>query len=176
MEQKPNQQQPHVQKAPAAHQAPKEEIRYLVRVYNTDLDGKKQILLSMQKITGVGNAIANAILSITKIPKNKKTGTLTDAEVKKLEEALQNIKKYDLPTWMLNRRADPETGEDKHLFMSDLRYQTQNDIKMLQKIRSYKGVRHMTGLTVRGQRTKSNFRKNKGKGMGVKKKTPPPKK
>ena len=44
--------------------------------------------------------------------------------------------------------------------------------KRLQMIKSYKGMRHAAGLPVRGQRTKSNFRKNKGKGsLGVKKKT-----
>ena len=45
-----------------------------------------------------------------------------------------------------------------------------NDIKMLKKIKSYKGIRHSLGLPVRGQRTRSNFRKNKGKVMGVKRK------
>ena len=45
-----------------------------------------------------------------------------------------------------------------------------NDIKMMKKMRSYKGIRHSLGLPVRGQRTKSNFRKNKGKVLGVRKK------
>ena len=47
----------------------------------------------------------------------------------------------------------------------------ENDVKRLKRIRSYVGVRHGQGLPVRGQRTKSNFRRNKGKGpLGVKKK------
>ena len=53
---------------------------------------------------------------------------------------------------------------------SDLRFIQDNDIKMMKKIKSYKGIRHMFRLPVRGQCTRSNFRKNKGKGMGVKRK------
>jgi small subunit ribosomal protein S13 len=45
-----------------------------------------------------------------------------------------------------------------------------NDIKLMRKIKSYKGTRHSAGQPVRGQRTKSNFRKSKGKVMGVKRK------
>lgn len=165
---KPQAEKPHTPK-PAYH-APAEEVRYLVRVYNTDLDGKKNISKSLQKITGVGESFSNAILTLAKVTATKKTGTLTDAEIKRIEDVMQNTQKYDLPAWMLNRRSDPETGDDKHLFQSDLKYQVSNDIKLMQKIRTYKGVRHMSGLTVRGQKTKANFRRNKGKGLGVKKK------
>jgi small subunit ribosomal protein S13 len=69
---------------------------------------------------------------------------------------------------MLNRRKDMETGEDRHLTTADLKFFNDNDIKMMKKMRSYKGIRHMEGLPVRGQKTKSKFRKNKGKVMGVK--------
>ena len=68
---------------------------------------------------------------------------------------------------MLNRRNDPEDGSDKHLLSSDLKFTVENDIKMMKKIKCYKGVRHSLGQPVRGQRTKSNFRRNKGKVMGV---------
>ena len=95
---------------------------------------------------------------------------LSDEEAKRLDEVVQNPQKYDIPSWLINRRKDPETGEDQHLLMGDLQFAKENDIKMLKKIKSYKGLRHQWGLTVRGQRTKSNFRKNKGKvHLGVKK-------
>jgi len=142
---------------------PKKEtdMRYLVRVYNTDLDGSKSVLISLQKIKGVGFMLANAICTHNKINKLKKTGELTPDEIKRIEDVLKNPTK--LPLWMLNRRKDPETGSDVHLTANDLNFIKDNDIKMMKKIKSYKGVRHMFGLTVRGQRTKSNFRKNKGK-------------
>jgi len=64
---------------------------------------------------------------------------------------------------MLNRRKDLETGEDKHIIMGDITYTLENDKKREMKLRSYKGIRYPARLTVRGQRTKSNFRLNKGK-------------
>jgi len=72
---------------------------------------------------------------------------------------------------MLNRRNDYETNENMHLIGPDIKYVQENDIKLMKKIRSYKGIRHMKGLPVRGQRTKANFRRNKGKGsLGVQRK------
>ena len=75
---------------------------------------------------------------------------------------------------MMNRRKDLETGQDMHIITTDWDLTIDNDIKKMKKIRSYKGVRHMIGQPVRGQRTKSNFRKNKGKlSLGVVRKSAP---
>jgi small subunit ribosomal protein S13 len=79
-----------------------------------------------------------------------------------------NPLKYGSPRWMLNRRNDYETGDDRHLLTGDIGFVRDNDIKRLKMIKSRRGMRHMFGLPVRGQRTKSNFRKNKGKVLGVK--------
>ena len=70
----------------------------------------------------------------------------------------------------MNRRRDYDTGEDKHLLIGTLQFSKDNDIKRLKKIKALRGMRHQKGLPVRGQRTKSNFRRNKGKVIGVKKK------
>ena len=150
----------------------KKDYKHIVRIANTDLDGSKPIHHAITKIKGVSFMFANALCKFSNIDLNKITGQLNEAEVKRLNDTLADPLKYGFPIWMLNRRKDFETGADKHVIGSDLRYQVDNDIKTMKKIRSYKGVRHMMGLTVRGQRTKSNFRKNKGKGMGVARKTP----
>ena len=54
--------------------------------------------------------------------------------------------------------------------MGDLIFSKQQDVRRLQKIKSYRGLRHAANLPLRGQRTKSNFRRNKGKAVGVKRK------
>ena len=91
--------------------------------------------------------------------------------MKKIEDILTNPTNYGFPNWLLNRRKDPEDGASKHIISTDLSFTQDNDIKLLRKIKSYKGVRHSLGLPTRGQRTKANFRKNKGKvHLGVKKK------
>jgi small subunit ribosomal protein S13 len=148
-------------------------FRHLVRIMNTDLIGEKKIYIALNKIKGVSFSLANTLCSVAGVDKNKKTGTLSDAEVGKLNDILKEPLKYGIPEWMLNRQKDPETGETKHLCIADLKFQKENDLKRLQKIKSNRGLRHQWGLPTRGQRTKSNFRRSKVKGkvaLGVKRK------
>jgi small subunit ribosomal protein S13 len=160
---------------PAPQSAPQDEVRLIIRIANTDLDGKKHILYALRKIKGVNVMYANYCLYKAGINIRKKAGELTDAEVKKLDEVLTRPIQAGMPTWMVNRRKDPETGVDMHILSGDLRFTVDYDIKMMKKVKNYKGMRHAWGQPVRGQRTKSNFRKNKGKAnLGViKKKTAP---
>lgn len=147
------------------------DFKYFVRVVNTDLDGNKTIVRALTKIKGIGFMFANIVCNLANIEKNKKAGTLSDEEVKKIDEIIKDPLKFDVPVWMLNRRKDFDEGKDKHLITGNLIFSQENDVKIMKKIKCYKGVRHLAGLTVRGQRTKSNFRKNKGKvSLGVKKK------
>lgn len=147
-----------------------EELRHLVRIANTDIKGTQQILYGLKKVKGVGFVFANAVCKMADIDPKKKAGLLTDQEIKKLQETIDNPLKTNFPTWMLNRQKDMDTGEDKHLHTGDLKFTIEQDIKQMKKIKSYRGVRHMFGLTVRGQRTRGNFRPNKGKVKGVQKK------
>ncbi len=149
---------------------PQDDFKHIIRIANVDLTGDKPIKISLKKIKGVGFNLASAVCNITGIDKNKKTGTLTDEEIKKLTDVLTNPKDKGIPSWMFNRKKDYETGEDKHLLIGDLDYALDNTIKRLRKIKSYVGVRHSRRLPVRGQRTKANFRKSKGKVVGVAKK------
>jgi small subunit ribosomal protein S13 len=147
------------------------DFKYFVRIANTDLDGNKQIVQALNKIKGVGSMFSNAACNAAGINKTDKTGYLKDDDVKKLSEVIQDPLKHKIPVWMLNTRKNYDDGQDHHMITGDLAYKKENDIKRLKKIRSYRGIRHGQGLPVRGQRTKSNFRRNKGKAsLGVKKK------
>ena len=149
-----------------------DEFKHIVRVVSSDLDGKKPILYSLRKIKGVSVMIANAVCYMAGIEKSKRTGHLSDKEVETLNTTLKDILKSEMPHWMLNRKKDPETGEDTHLLGIDVKFTRDNDIKLMKKTKSNVGFRHQWGLPVRGQRTKSNFRRNKGKGsLGVKRKS-----
>jgi len=145
-------------------------FKHIVRIANTDLDGNRKIIDALKKIKGINFSFSNMICNFVGVDKNKRTGTLLDSEIKQIDEAVNDPRKFGAPSWMLNRRKDYETGEDIHLLSSDLSFVQDNDIKMMKKIKSYKGLRHARGLTVRGQRTRSNFRRNKGKVTGVQKK------
>ena len=148
-----------------------DNVKHLVRVCNTDLNGSKPLAYALRKIKGVGFSFANAVCVFAKVDNNKVTGTLSPQEVERLEKAIRSPDALGIPSWMVNRRKDYDTGEDTHLISADLKFQEENDIKMMKKVKSYKGLRHMKRLPVRGQKTKSNFRNKKKKGqLGVQRK------
>ena len=145
-----------------------EQLRHIVRVANTDLKGAKHILYALAAIKGVGVMYANAVCADAGMDPTRKTGSLTDEEVRRVDEIVKEPLKFGIPEWLLDRRRDPVTGKDTHLVSNDLQFAKENDIKMMKKIKTWKGVRHMTDQPVRGQSTRSNFRRNKGNVMGVK--------
>ena len=143
----------------------KEEDR-VIRILAKDIEGKMKVYVGLTKIKGVSWSLSNAVCKVLKIDKNKKIGSLTDEEIKKISDFIKNP---EVPGHVVNRRSDFTTGEDRHLSGSGLELQKEFDIKRLKKIKSYRGLRHMSGLPTRGQKTRSNFRPNKKK-AGIKKK------
>ena len=149
-----------------------DNYRHIVRILNTDLDGSKQTFMALQKMKGIGFMLSNAICEVAKIDKRRKAGYLTEKDVEAISAVLRNPMAYNIPEWMFNRRKDPETGDDIHMVGTDLTYTVQNDIKNMIRLRIYRGTRHASHLPVRGQNTKSNFRKSKVKNAAKKKQRP----
>ena len=145
-------------------------FKHIVRVASVDIPGGKAVGFALTKIKGIGKNFAGVVCAVAKVEKRKKAGDLSSEEVAKLNDIVNNPSAHQIPVWMFNRKKDYETGEDKHLLTGTLTYVQDNDLKRLKKIKTLRGMRHQKGLTVRGQRTRSNFRKNKGKVVGVKKK------
>jgi len=146
----------------------KREVKLVVRVANTDLDGEKKLRNALLGIKGISHAMSKAICLAAGFDPNVKLGSLSEEEIAKLEDVIKDPIKYGIPSWLLNRRREPETGKDLHLVGSDLEIARKFDIQKMIELKTYKGVRHMYGLPVRGQRTRSSFRK--GKTVGVVKK------
>jgi len=146
------------------------EFKHVVRLVTADVDGNKHLLYGLAKVKGVSYMYANAVCRALGLDVTQKVGYLSDETIEKLNDAVKNPAKYGIPGWLFNRRRDLETGEDLHLIGGDLDFAKSQDIKRLRKLKNYRGVRHALGLPVRGQRTKSNFRKNKGRGPGVRRK------
>lgn len=140
-----------------------DDFRYIIRVNNTDLDGEKKILDSLRKIKGVSFMFANAICQAADVDSASPTGLLSDKQVSQIQAVIDDPTKAGIPSWILNRRKDYQTGEDRHVVTNELILEHGDDIKRLKKIKSYRGIRHTNDLPSRGQRTKSNFRSNKGK-------------
>jgi small subunit ribosomal protein S13 len=146
---------------------PKEEkrLRVLVRVLGADLDGEKAVGHAILRIKGVSHSFAKAILSVAKIDPNKKLGAFTETDIAALEAAIRDPVKSGLPEWILNRRRDVETGDVGHMSGADVDMVEKFDVQRMVDAKSYKGVRHMLGLPVRGQRTRASFRHNKAVGV-----------
>lgn len=144
------------------------EFRHILRIRGTDVDGSKKLAYGLTEIKGIGLSLSNAIIKMGGFRSEARLGSLSDAEITKIEDIITDPSKYSIPSRLLNRRKDLESGRDLHLVTADLTLRTKTDIDFMKNIKSWKGVRHSLGLKVRGQRTKTTGRS--GKAVGVKKK------
>lgn len=110
------------------------------RIAGVSIPDEKQIEIALTYIYGVGRALSKKVLAQTKIDSNKKAKDLTAQEINLLRDILE--KQYKIE--------------------GDLRRQTMVNIKRLKDIGSWRGHRHIKGLPVRGQRTKTNTRTVRG--------------
>jgi small subunit ribosomal protein S13 len=135
------------------------EFREIIRLGDKDIRGNVPIGHALTKPKGSSYMFANAVCKVLDLDIKRKCGDYTVKEVEKIEDVIRNPAKYNIPTWLMNRRRDRETGEDKHILSSDLDLTKQFDIRFMRKVKSYKGVRHAVGAKkVRGQSTKSTGR------------------
>ncbi|HLC36015.1 MAG TPA: 30S ribosomal protein S13 [archaeon] len=149
------------------------EMRYIVRIASQDLNGSLSIERALRGIKGIGQRmagiIANEFEKQSKVSKQMLLGDLPEEMDSKLEEIVLNPVKFGLPAWTFNRKMDWETGKNLHLVMNELDFSYRKDFQRLTSVKAYRGLRKSWGLTVRGQRTKSSFRK-RGATVGVQKK------
>jgi small subunit ribosomal protein S13 len=127
----------------------------MARIAGVNLPLNKRAEIGLTYVFGIGRSTANDILKETGVDPNTQVKDLTEDEIIKLRDAVEN------------REVE-----------GDLRRERSQNVKRLQEIGSYRGLRHRRGLPVRGQRTKTNARGRKGpRRMSVagRKKAPQPK-
>ena len=112
----------------------------MARIAGIDLPKDKRIEIGLTYIYGIGRASSNRILKEAQVNPDTRVRDLTDEEVKRISSVID----------------ETQTVE------GDLRRQIAMDIKRLQEIGCYRGVRHRKSLPVRGQKTKTNARTRKG--------------
>jgi len=140
------------------------DFKYIVRISNTDLNGEKNVVYGLSSIKGIGVHMATLIADQAEVDRNVLIGNLNDSQIQKIQEIINSVNKI-APGWMLNHRKDYETGQNLYFVSTDIDIRLRDEINIMKKIRSYRGIRHELGLPVRGQRTKSNSRK--GLALGV---------
>ena len=145
------------------------DVRSIVRVIGTDVDGEKPVYRAVMKIKGIRYSMSKAICNVAQLEPRKKLIDLDQKELERLEAVIKDPLKFNIPIYFLNRRRDIQTGKDMHLTGMDLTVAKRFDIQRHVDMKTYRGWRHMLGQPVRGQRTRSSFR-GTGKAVGVLKK------
>ena len=142
-----------------------QEYRHIVRIIGNDIPGARKAIVGLTQIKGIGYSFATAVLDTLKINTNTSIGFLSESDVQSIEKLITNPIAGNFPLWFLNRRKDIETGKNLHLLTSDIPFTLRNDIERERTTSSWRGYRHMYGLKVRGQCTRTTGRK--GGAVGV---------
>jgi len=143
-----------------------EDLRYFVRIGQTDLDGTKSVERSLSEMSGIGRRTARIIADKADVDRTATFGRLEDDDI---ERVVDHVEGYadEVPDWLANRRKDFYSGDTTHEVGNDLELTRQHDVNRMKMIDSYKGVRHKRGQKVRGQRTKSTGRTEGTIGVNV---------
>ena len=147
----------------------KEEIKYIIRIAQTDLDGKKDVQYALTGLKGIGIRTARILTESAEVDPTLTMGYLKDDQIERLRVAVDNFQ-ANVPTWMFNHQKDVTTGQNIHILGSELTLTLREDINRMKKTRSYIGIRHERGHKVRGQKTKSTGRRGATVGVQRKKK------
>jgi ribosomal protein S13 len=137
-------------------------------VLNTNIDGKIKIAYALTSIKGIGRRFAVLCCKKADVDTNRRAGTLSNDEIARLVAIMQNPTQFKIPEWFLNRQKDPKDGKYTQSISNVCEQKLRDDLEKLKKIRAHRGLRHMWGLRVRGQHTKTTGRR--GRTVGVSKK------
>ncbi|KAJ8098784.1 40S ribosomal protein S18 [Lipomyces tetrasporus] len=148
--------------------AEKGNFQHILRLLNTNVDGKIKIMYALTLIKGVGRRYSNLVCKKADVDLSKRAGDLTVEELERIVTIIQNPTQYKIPAWFLNRQRDFVDGKDSQVLANQLDSKLRDDLERLKKIRVHRGLRHYWGLRVRGQHTKTTGRR--GKTVGVSKK------
>ncbi|EFW92918.1 30S ribosomal protein S13P [Haladaptatus paucihalophilus DX253] len=143
-----------------------DDLRYFVRIGQTDLDGTKTVERSLSEMNGIGRRTARIVAEEADVDRKATFGRLDDDDIERVVEAVENYAD-EVPAWLTNHRKEYFSGETTHETGNDLSMSRRRDLNRMQMIDSYKGVRHKRGQKVRGQRTKSTGRTEGTIGVNV---------
>lgn len=117
----------------------------MARISGVTIPSEKQVETALTYIHGIGPKFASTILAAAKVEPTTRVKNLTEAEEQRIRDVI----------------------DKDYITEGDLQRRVTNNIKRLKDINSYRGLRHKAGLPVRGQRTRTNARTRKGKGVAV---------
>ncbi|KAG9302316.1 hypothetical protein G9A89_008808 [Geosiphon pyriformis] len=146
----------------------KNQFQHILRLLNTNVEGKTKVQFALTAIKGVGRRYSNLVCKKADVDLHKRAGELSNEELERLVTIIQNPVQYKIPNWFLNRQKDIFDGKYSQILANSLESKLREDLERLKKIRAHRGLRHYWGLRVRGQHTKTTGRR--GRTVGVSKK------
>ncbi|KAJ2525444.1 ribosomal 40S subunit protein S18B [Coemansia sp. RSA 2049] len=146
----------------------KDQFQAMIRLLNTNVNGNVKIMYALTAIKGVGRRYSNLVCKKADVDMSKRAGELTGEELERLVDIIQNPLQYKIPQWFLNRQKDHTTGKYSQLVSNQVHSTLREDLERMKKMRVHRGLRHVVGLRVRGQHTKTTGRR--GRTVGVTKK------
>jgi len=139
-----------------------DDFQHIIRVLNTNVDGREKVMYSLTKIRGIGRRFSNLVCKKAEIDLGKRAGELSAAELESLMVIVSNPRQFRIPDWFLNRKKDFKDGKFTQLVSNQLDTKLRDDIERLKKIRNHRGLRHYWGIRVRGQHTNTPGRGRRG--------------
>merc|ERR1719420_1030566 len=118
-----------------------EDFQHILRICNTNIDGRQRVMYAITKIKGIGRRFSNLIL--------KKC----DVDINKIVAVISNPTQFRIPSWFLNRQRDYKDGKTYQLFANTVDTKLREDVERMKKVRLHRGLRHYWCIKVRGQHT-----------------------
>lgn len=141
----------------------KEEITGIVHLIGKDIPGNIPLFVALRAVKGIGIRLAAILSKIVakelNIPEDIPVGRLSEEQVEGVERILRSPVEHGIPSFLLSRRKDIETGKDIHPLGSDLVFTVKQDIDREKDLFSWRGFRHAFGQKVRGQSSRTSGRK-----------------
>ena len=138
-----------------------DDFQHILRVLNTNVDGRTKVMYALTQIRGIGRRFSNVVCKKAEIDMGKRAGELSAAELESLMVIVSNPRQFRIPDWFLNRQKNYKDGKYLQQVSNQLDTTLRDDLERLKKIRNHRGLRHYWGIRVRGQHTKTTGRRGK---------------
>merc|ERR1712205_162817 len=110
---------------------PQDEFQHILRVLNTNVDGRHKVPFAITSIKGVGRRFANMVCKKAEVDLNKRAGELTSEEIDRIVTIIQNPRQFKIPEWFLNRRKDYKDGKYTQVVSNIMDAKLREDLERL---------------------------------------------
>ncbi|CAO3625798.1 unnamed protein product [Cunninghamella echinulata] len=109
------------------------QFQHIIRLLNTNVDGKDKITIALTSVKGVGRRFANIACKKADVHVNKRAGELSNEELERIVTILQNPAQYKIPNWFLNRQKDIVDGKYSQVISNVLDTKMREDLERMKR-------------------------------------------